>query len=91
MFGINYPHTNKHIVEHSAIMSQFDILMQTYEQDRNPTPVIELTTEWIETHQQSDDIILASFIKTLKLENKQKAIEARSASLDAGSKAWLNR
>jgi len=76
MFRIDYPNVDKHMIEHSSIMSRLDMIILNFEQTGDSTPMVDFIHDWINTHLKAADTSLASFIQKRKQDNAQSAAQA---------------
>ena len=80
MFRIDYPGVDKHMIEHSSIMSRLDMIILNFEQTADSAPMVEFIHDWITTHLKAADTSLASFIHKRKQDNAQiAALNAKTA------------
>ncbi len=80
MFGIKYPKVNQHMIEHSTMLTTFDMIALDLQQSGDPSTAIEFITTWIINHFKTEDANLALFIKRLKQAKAEKAIPKKLAS-----------
>ncbi|MEI6559378.1 MAG: hemerythrin domain-containing protein [Rhodospirillaceae bacterium] len=83
MFGINYPGVDKHILEHSTMLSRFDIMAANFHMTDQTNPVIEFISKWIVSHHETEDTNLASYIQKLKHGKTRRVRDLRPPSLSA--------
>ena len=85
MFGIKYPRVNQHMIEHSTMLTTYDMIAVDLQQSGDPSTAIDFITTWITNHFKTEDANLALFIRGLKQAKAQKAIPKKSASSFAAS------
>ena len=73
MFHIHYPDANKHMVEHSMMLTTFDMVKLDFEQTSDPSGLLNFVCEWIVSHMKSHDFELVQFVKGLKEKRRSAA------------------
>ncbi len=74
MYGIKYPKVGAHTIEHSSMLTTFDMLARDFDQARDPAPFLDFITGWIIGHFKAYDMDLADFVNKLKQEKAHKAL-----------------
>ena len=74
MFGIKYKAVNNHMIEHSSMLTNLDLLVRDFEECADPAPAVEFVSSWIITHMHTFDADLAVFIQKLRQIKAAKAV-----------------
>ncbi len=73
MFHIRYPSANNHMVEHSMMLTTFDMVKLDFEQTGDTSAFLTFVCEWIVAHMKSYDLELVQFVKGLKEKRRSAA------------------
>ncbi len=79
MFRIKYPELNSHMMEHSKMLTDLDVLISNFNITGQAAPVTVFISDWIVDHMKTMDFPIAQFIKAATA-MRQKAATTNQSS-----------